>query len=134
MTDPENKTSIESQLDKEKEKDFALSLLQQINRVPRTMGQLELVEHIISKLPVTEALASAVFQEVLDYIGICLALNNSVEFTRLGLFYKEEDKSIVFKPSRHFLEVTRATTKLKAEMLAITSRSADSTSKDNEDK
>jgi len=134
MTNPENKPSIDLQLDEEEEKDFALSLLKQINKVPTTMGQLELIEHIITKLPVTEALASAVFQEVLDYIGICLALNNSVEFTRLGLFYKEEDKSIVFKPSRHFLLVTQATTKLKAEMLAIKSRSADSTSKDNEDK
>lgn len=118
MSNPENKASIK--LDKEEET-FANFLAEKLNEHSKPMGQLELVAHIISKLPVTEALANAVFQEVVDYIAICLALDNSVEFTRLGLFKKESNSDVTFKPSKHLLQIARSTTKLKTEV-AIKSR------------
>jgi hypothetical protein len=72
---------------------------------PLTKTQSDLLDHIITKVPVSRALGNRVLLEVLDFIGVMLLLKYRVDFPRIGRFGTAKANNgrtqVIFVPSQH---------------------------------
>lgn len=82
---------------------------------PITKTQSDLLDHIITKVPVSRALGNRVLQEVLDFIGIMLLLKYRVDFPRIGRFSTAKANNgrtqVIFEPSQHLEKLLDANVK-----------------------